>query len=109
MQKVDIKPMTANKCWQGRRFKTVKYKDWRDQVGYLIKNDKKFTGGKYELLIHVYTKYSSTSDVDNFIKPIMDCLVDVGIIEDDRFIQKVTCEKFKSAENYFEYELKEYV
>lgn len=107
MPRIDIKPISANQCWQGRRFKTPEYKIWRLSVGILMKKHKRFSQGKYEVNLRVYTRYCATSDVDNFIKPALDSLVESGIIPDDKYIQKVTCEKFKSDTDYFEYEIKE--
>lgn len=107
MPRVDIKPISANQCWQGKRFKTPEYKNWREIVGYTMKSHKKFPAGKYEVNLRVFTRHCATSDVDNFIKPALDSLVEAKIIPDDKYIQKVICEKFKSDTDYFEYEIKE--
>ena len=28
MELIQIKPLSVNEAWQGKRFKTIKYKDW---------------------------------------------------------------------------------
>jgi len=102
--KIDLKAITINQCWQGRRFKAPKYTQWRKDAVLLLSQHKKYKEEiEYELTINVYTRHASTSDTDNFIKPIQDALVEAGIIPDDKYIKRVICEKFKSKEDYFEY------
>ena len=36
MHKIEVKPLSVNEAWQGRRFKTSAYKNYIRSVGYLL-------------------------------------------------------------------------
>lgn len=107
IKKLLIKPLTVNKVWQGRRFKTKSYKEYEKELLYLLKGCEK-TKGFIEVNYQLYLKYFSTSDVGNFEKPLTDILVKSGIIDDDKFIKKIVMEKFKSEKDYIIVEVKNY-
>ena len=48
-----------------------------------------------EVEFHFYIKYFSVTDVDNMIKPILDSLVENGVLEDDKFVKTVIATKHK--------------
>jgi len=98
--KIQTHPLSVNKVWQGRRFKTKCYKDYEEELLYKIKGKK--VEGFVEIDYKFYIKYFKTSDVGNFEKPLSDIIVKAGLIDDDRFIKKITMEKFKSDEEYIE-------
>ena len=103
--KVDIKPISINKCWRGRRFKTPEYAAWRTESMRLIKKNKlKMVEGKctVHLSFHCSKNYAR-ADVDNMIKPALDSLVDAGAIKDDRYIEKIIVEKMKSKTDFWEF------
>lgn len=82
-----LKPLSVNEAWQGRRFKTKKYKDYEELclMELMIMKPKKFKGWvmvKYSFKLKNY----KLTDVGNLEKPLSDILVKAGIIEDDRFI-----------------------
>ena len=91
---IPIKPLSVNKVWQGRRFKTKDYKDYEKNCLWFIKGEK--IKGEIEIYYKFYVKNFLMCDVDNFIKPIQDIIVKAGLIEDDRFIKRIIAEKFKS-------------
>jgi Holliday junction resolvase RusA-like endonuclease len=93
-----IKPLTVNKAWQGKRFKTKDYKEYEEKLLWLLKGLEK-TDGFVEVIYKLYLKYYSTSDVGNFEKPLTDIIVKAGLINDDKYITKITMEKFKSEED----------
>ena len=101
--KIEVKPMSVNQVWQGRRFKTQAYKQYEQDCGWFIKCP--MIKGEVKVHYKFYIKHFSISDVDNFIKPIQDILVKNGAIEDDRKIIKITAEKIKSENEYIEVEL----
>ncbi len=75
MIKIDIKPLSINKCWKGRRFKTKDYKEYEYQLLCLLPNNKKELFGKLKLKLEVEVGYSSkNADVDNMLKPFIDVL-----------------------------------
>ncbi|MEK6884139.1 MAG: RusA family crossover junction endodeoxyribonuclease [Nanoarchaeota archaeon] len=97
LQIISIKPISINECWQGRRFMTSKYKDFtKDMLRVMPK--RKMLSGNVELKITLYLKSLLRGDIDNFVKPIIDCMVKKGWIEDDRFIQKLEVLKIKNEE-----------
>lgn len=83
----EIKPLSVNKCWAGRRFKTPEYKQFEKDLSILIK-EKKLKKFKGEVEIDIFFRFKNKlSDIDNCVKPILDILVKNGIIEDDRMIR----------------------
>lgn len=74
MVKLDIKPLSVNDAWQGKRFKTPKYKKYCNDVRFLLP---KITLPEPPYEIHLEFGFSSKgSDWDNGIKPILDIISD---------------------------------
>ena len=80
--KVNIKPLSINEAWSGKRFKTPLYKQFEQDMFYLlpcpredIKNAKNL---KLTIKINI-TNYSL--DLDNVCKPLLDILVKKGLIK----------------------------
>ena len=72
MIKIDIKPLSVNKCWKGRRFKTDYYKSYERDLMLMLPNTQ-IPHGK--LYIEVTFGFSNkTSDIDNPLKPFLDIL-----------------------------------
>lgn len=95
---VDIPPISINRCWQGRRFKTKEYKEWRESAYYTILPKDNYHWHPEALFTVKYTfhvKNFFKIDVDNMIKPIQDSLVEIGILPDDRLVTKIEAEKIK--------------
>ncbi len=72
MIKVDIKPLSVNEAWQGKRFKTPKYKQYEHDLLFLLPK-LKIKGGKLALSI-IFGFSSKGSDIDNPAKLFMDIL-----------------------------------
>ena len=72
---INIKPLSVNQCWQGRRFKTKIYEKYEKQVLELLKTYKikLEKTKKYGINITFYIS-NKLSDVDNFVKPFLDIL-----------------------------------
>ena len=71
--KIDIKPLSVNEAWQGRRYKTEKYKVYERSVLLLLKPFK--IDFKAYLRLDITFGVSSTMfDVDNALKPFIDVL-----------------------------------
>jgi Holliday junction resolvase RusA-like endonuclease len=88
MAKVNIKPLSVNECWQGRRFKTEKYKSYELECIYLLPNNIDITN---KLNIE-FGMSSKLSDIDNPLKPFLDILQKkYGI--NDRNITELTVKK----------------
>ena len=95
---IKVKPLSVNRVWQGRRFKTPLYKQYEKDCSWFLKGKK--IDGDVEIHFKFYIKHEKTSDLDNFIKPLLDLIVKAGLIDDDRFVKKIIAQKFKSDEEY---------
>lgn len=107
MIRVDIKPMSVNGAWKGRRFRTDKYKSFKKLLTYRLKKIK-IPEGKLE--IHIKFGFSTkSSDWDNPIKTFQDVLCDKNGINDNR-IYKGTVEKVivPKGEEFIEYKIESY-
>ncbi len=106
MNRIEIKPLSVNRCWQGRRFKTNDYKDYEKEA--LLKlQPMKIEGGKFSLLLR-FGLSSKNFDIDNGVKPFVDILQKkYGF--NDRYIYRMTVEKVdvKKGKEFIEWELTE--
>jgi Holliday junction resolvase RusA-like endonuclease len=68
--RIGIKPLSVNKAWQGKRYKTKDYKEYEKELWYLLPNIE-VPKGKIKLKITVGYK-NKLADIDNFIKPFVD-------------------------------------
>ena len=72
MRKVLIKPLSVNQCWQGRRFKTPKYKNYITELTNLLP-EITLLSPPYRLEVK-FGLSSKLSDIDNPLKPFIDIL-----------------------------------
>ena len=88
---LDVKPLSINQCWQGRRFKTKAYKQYEKAILLLLPSIE-FTY-KDEIEINIVFGFSSkTADIDNPLKPILDILQKkYGF--NDRSVYRLTADK----------------
>jgi Holliday junction resolvase RusA-like endonuclease len=72
MVKIDLKPLSVNECWAGRRFKTPKYSKFEKDLLLLLPAIKL---PKPPYVIYLEWGFSNGSaDWDNPIKPVVDIL-----------------------------------
>jgi len=102
--RIDLKPLSINCAFQGRRFKTKAHKDYETQLLWLLKGCKKTTGW-YSIRFDFYLRSYMVSDISNLVKVTEDVLVKAGIVEDDRYCKHMELEKHKSRTNYFTFEI----
>ncbi len=69
---IKIKPLSVNKAWQGRKFKTQLYKAYEKELLYKLPK-LKVPKGRLRIEINVYFK-NKLSDIDNVLKPFLDIL-----------------------------------
>ena len=70
--RVDIKALSVNQCYRGRRFRTDKYKSYERELMYKLKPIKMPVG---KLKISITFGFSSKlSDIDNGVKNFVDVL-----------------------------------
>lgn len=104
MPSIKIKPLSVNRCWQGRRFKTPDYNDYEKELLYLLPK-KLIYPGKLSLYIKIGFS-SKASDLDNAMKPILDILQKKYNFDDKR-IYKIEASKIdvKKGEEFIDFEL----
>jgi Holliday junction resolvase RusA-like endonuclease len=71
--KINKKPISVNQCWQGKRFKTDKYKSFEKEMLLTLPKSK----AKISDMIRIdfFFGFSSPlSDLDNPVKPLIDIL-----------------------------------
>lgn len=98
MRKVNIKPLSVNKAWQGRRFKTKEYKQYEKDCLMILPNSIEIPEG--ELKISLTFGFSSkSSDADNPVKLFVDILQKKYDFNDSRIyeysIKKTSVKKGK--------------
>lgn len=70
--KLDIKPLSVNEAWKGRRFKTDKYSRYEKAVLLMLPKIA-IPDPPYKLSL-VFGFSSLASDIDNPVKNFVDCL-----------------------------------
>lgn len=95
MNRVEVKPLSVNAAWKGRRFKTDDYKNYEKEVLLKLKPMKVPEG---DLSVDILLGMSSVlSDIDNPVKIIIDILQKKYNFNDRRvmclFVEKVKVEK----------------
>jgi Holliday junction resolvase RusA-like endonuclease len=91
MEKINIKALSVNSCYQGKRFKNQVHKDYVREV--LSQLPIKFIGRPPYKLILEFGLSSKLQDLDNCIKVFQDCLVKKYNF-DDRYIYEIQATKF---------------
>lgn len=103
--KINIRPLSVNDCWRGRRFKTPAYKAYEQEMFYLL--PKKMVIPKGKLFVKIRWAFSSkASDIDNPIKPLLDILQKkYGF--NDKMIYKLEVGKVdvKKGEEFIDFEI----
>lgn len=72
MINLNIKPLSVNEAWQGKRFKTLKYKQYERDMLLLLPTIN-VVDPPYRLNITVGFS-NKASDLDNILKPFIDIL-----------------------------------
>ena len=108
MPKISIIPLSANKMWQGRRFRTKAYDDYERTLMLLLPPLKIDQKVKLELDIRVGLS-SKLADIDNICKPLIDILQKAYNFN-DRNIYRLMAEKeiVKKGSEFIQFEIKKY-
>lgn len=105
MVNINIKALSINQAFQGRRFKTNKYKSYEKEMLYKLPNI-----DIPEPPYSVYYEFgfsSSLSDIDNGVKPLQDILQKkYGFNDREVFHMEVTKTIVKKGEEYIKFEIK---
>lgn len=110
MSKVYIisqKPISTNAMKKGRSFLTKDYKNFRESASLELAFQRPIMrkGKNVVLSIVFHCKELYRGDLDNMAKSTIDCCVDAGIIEDDRFVETLILKKVKDNKDFVEIEV----
>jgi Holliday junction resolvase RusA-like endonuclease len=108
MQILNIKPLSVNEVWQGKRFKTKKYSVYEKEMLLLLKP---FTLPSSPLTISIEFGFSNVaSDIDNPLKPFLDILQKKYLFNDkDIFELIVTKKKVNKNSEYIAFKIENYL
>ena len=103
--RVDIKPLSSNQAWQGRRFSTKAKTQFENAMRLLLPAAHVRANPFYSVAYNFYLVNFSRTDADNLVKTTQDCLVKRGIISDDRLVIDSRVRKFPSESDRIEIEI----
>jgi len=103
--KLEIKPLSVNQCWAGRRFKTPKYTTYERNLFTMLPKIK-IPEPPFELSIE-FGFSSIASDIDNPVKPFLDIL-QKRYLFDDKLIHKLNLTRVntKKGSEFIKWEIK---
>ena len=107
-QFIQLKPMSVNKSYKGRRFKTDEYLVYEIKVKRRLKNMVLPYSKKYKITLN-FGFSNSAADWDNPIKPFQDILQKKYSFN-DKLIFKADVEKWivKKGEEFIEFKIEPY-
>ena len=90
MIRIDIKPLSVNEVWKGKRFKSVKYMNYEKKLMFMLP---RIMLPEDELSLSFIVGFSNSgADVDNVLKPFIDVLQKKYRFDDNR-IYRILIEK----------------
>lgn len=105
MIEIPLKPLSVNKAFKGKRYKTNECKHYEECLWYLLPRENKIRG-KVHITYRFFLKNHKMMDIDNLVKVLQDILVKKGYIDDDRFIYRMVVEKIPSLVDKIQIEIK---
>lgn len=104
--KIDIKPLSVNECFQGRRFRTKEYDKFISKMLLMLPKQIDITDPKNIKIAIEFGFSSKASDIDNCCKSFIDCLVKKYKV-DDRHIYEMHVFKaiVKKGEEYIKFKI----
>ena len=107
MIRAQIKPLSVNEAWQGRKTKTAKYRSYEKKLLLLLPK-LQITDGAKTLKINVGFS-SKGSDIDNVLKPFIDILQKKYKFNDNQ-VYRLIIEKeiTKKGSEFIEFDISEY-
>ena len=108
MERLLIKPLSVNKAFRGKKWRTKEYDKYICDMLYLLPNSLKIENGVNLSVSFVFGYSSRNSDIDNALKCTIDCLVKkYGF--DDRYIYELYVRKeiVPKGKEYIEFNIKE--
>ena len=100
--KLNLKPLSVNKAWQGKRFKTKDYKQFERDMLLMLPNVKIDFKGSLRVDLH-YGFSSKLSDIDNPTKMVLDILCKKYGFDDRQIFElNQTKEIIKKGEDFIQ-------
>ena len=108
MHKINIKPLSTNALWQGRRFKTEAYEDYEKELFVLLPKNYKVPSGKLSATFE-FGLSSKNADADNCVKGFADILQKFYGFNDKNFYE-MTLRKVdvKKGQEYISFQIQSY-
>lgn len=107
MKNIKIKPLSVNKAWQGKRFKTIDYTRFERYLMYLLPKKVKIPE-KIELRIK-WGLSSKLADIDNPLKPFIDVLQKKYKFNDNQIFRLIVeKEETKKGDEFIAFEIVEF-
>ena len=104
---IQIKPLSVNSAWRGRRFKTSAYEAYETELFYKLPPLKIPEGDLY--LNVQFGLSSANSDLDNCLKQFIDCLSKKYLFNDRNIIAIYAVkQKVKKGAEHIKFELLQY-
>lgn len=104
MNRLDIKPLSVNEAWKGRRFKTDAYKRYQQDL-LMILPAATVPDGKLIVSLR-FGLSSKCADVDNPVKCFVDCLQKKYGFNDNKIYRMVIeKEDVKKGQEYIEFQI----
>ena len=104
--KINIKPLSVNEAWQGKRFNTKKYKQYEKDV-LLMLPKVKINDVPMTLIIN-FGFSNKASDIDNPVKCFVDCLQKKYGFNDKNIYRMILVKELvKKGDEYIEFNIKE--
>lgn len=104
MIRINVKPLSVNEAFKGRKFRTTKYDTFQKECMWLLP---KIDIGSGKLMLTINFGFSSAgSDIDNSLKQTIDTLSKKYGFNDNKIYRLVVSkEVVPKGKEYFEFEL----
>ena len=104
--RINIKPLSVNEAWQGKRFKTKKYKQYERDVLLMLP---KVKINDVPMMLAINFGFSNKmSDIDNPVKCFVDCLQKKYGFNDRNIHRMILVKEFvKKGDEYIEFNIVE--
>lgn len=107
MIRIDIKPLSVNQAWQGRRYKTPEYKKYEKDILFLL--PKYYVIPDKIELNFIFGFSNPSSDIDNPIKLLQDIMQKKYKFNDANVFRLVVeKQKVKKGKEFIEFSIKEF-
>ena len=107
MPRLDIKPLSVNEAWQGKRYKTKKYKKYERDTLFILPKSLYGVDLSGKLHLEICFGFSNNaSDIDNPLKPFIDILQKKYGFDDKKIFRlTISKTKVKEGEEFIQFEL----